>query len=148
MGNQEKLAGKKSWYLFDDSRMQNLGDWSNVIDVCLRKHYQPTLLFFEQKKALTTIKLEEQSGYFMNWQKWKATSKLSGSYSDMETTSTITTPRTISNSPSSLASSTGAMESPSILMSASAEFGDEASKSPTTQFAKQNSIQMSESKAN
>lgn len=39
---------RRSWLLFDDDAVGDVGSWAKVVDRVVRSRYQPTLLFFEQ----------------------------------------------------------------------------------------------------
>ncbi|CAI5715522.1 unnamed protein product [Peronospora destructor] len=50
------------WLLFDDSRVLEIGTWSNVVSECLKGRFQPVLLFYE----LPGQRKDSSVGIFMN----------------------------------------------------------------------------------
>ncbi|KAL7255778.1 hypothetical protein ACSBR1_009832 [Camellia fascicularis] len=50
---------KESWILYDDDKVKVIGSWDGVLAMCLRKHLQPQLLFFEVKGSVSTTPSEE-----------------------------------------------------------------------------------------
>ncbi|KAE9094834.1 hypothetical protein PF010_g16943 [Phytophthora fragariae] len=52
----------KMWLLFDDSRVLEMGSWSNVVAECLKGRFQPVLLFYE----LPDQRKDSSVGIFVN----------------------------------------------------------------------------------
>ncbi|GMF27880.1 unnamed protein product [Phytophthora lilii] len=52
----------KMWLLFDDSRVLEMGAWSNVVAECLKGRFQPVLLFYE----LPDQRKDSSVGIFVN----------------------------------------------------------------------------------
>ncbi|KAL7686685.1 putative pleckstrin domain, UBA-like superfamily, Ubiquitin-associated domain-containing protein [Plasmopara halstedii] len=52
----------KMWLLFDDSRVLEMGCWSNVVSECLKGRFQPVLLFYE----LPDHRKDSSVGIFVN----------------------------------------------------------------------------------
>ncbi|KAL4110281.1 hypothetical protein PRIC1_001973 [Phytophthora ramorum] len=52
----------KMWLLFDDSRVLEMGPWSNVVAECLKGRFQPVLLFYE----LPDQRKDSSVGIFVN----------------------------------------------------------------------------------
>ncbi|KAL7255775.1 hypothetical protein ACSBR1_009829 [Camellia fascicularis] len=50
---------KESWILYDDDKVKVIGSWDGVLAMCLRKHLQPQLLFFEVKGSVSITPSEE-----------------------------------------------------------------------------------------
>jgi hypothetical protein len=44
--NYQGNFNQNKWYLYDDITVKELGDWSNVIKVCIDACIKPTVLFY------------------------------------------------------------------------------------------------------
>ncbi|CAH0480463.1 unnamed protein product [Peronospora belbahrii] len=62
----------KMWLLFDDSRVLEMGSWSNVVLECLKGRFQPVLLFYElpdQRRDSSVGLLLDDGSYNVDRQK-------------------------------------------------------------------------------
>ncbi len=54
-----------NWYLYDDAKVKIVGEWSDVINACVKGRSLPTLLFYEKLDNDEEVYLAETL-HFMN----------------------------------------------------------------------------------
>ena len=57
-----------AWYLYDDSQIKRIGNWSDVMTNCIKGRTQPIVLFYEKQEVIINFmtkgeQLEELPGH-------------------------------------------------------------------------------------
>jgi hypothetical protein len=92
------------WLFFDDQRVVVLGDWAAVLRRCASGKLQPTLMFYERKKAAAHAAMKGPSLAMANSMSQQSRSPTSPTAASSSLSSTLSSPSSSSSSSSSSAS--------------------------------------------